>query len=131
MLPFEKPRSIVGRYLDLARSHEASLPDDELHPARPKLIEVHRAHRTYHRLHPRAKRGRVLGVGRRRNAELAGATRELDDLCRADQRLARYARKVDAGAADHLERPLDHRDTPTGARHIHRERLPALPARDH
>jgi hypothetical protein len=71
-----------------------------------------------------------LSVRRRRHAEVAGATRELDDLGRADQRLARYARKVDAGTADHLGRPLDHRDAPTRARHVHRERLPALSARD-
>jgi hypothetical protein len=47
MLPFEEPRAVLGRHLDSARSDEMSLPDDELHPARPKLVEVHRAHRAY------------------------------------------------------------------------------------
>ena len=129
-LPLEETRAVVGRHLDPAGSHEPRPADDELHPALPKLVEVHHAHRPHDRLRPPAQRGRVLHVHRRRNAELAGATGQLDDLGRADQRLARDARKVDAGAPDHLRRALDHRDPPTGVRHVHRERLPALTARD-
>jgi hypothetical protein len=120
------PAAAVQAYFDGLRRDEPAGAHDQLGPARPVTVEVHRDQPVDHLALARQHLRHVDGGGAGHRSEPIGVTDQLGDFSAPDLILAREAVGVGAGTADQLA--LDHHGSIACSRHMPGQEFAGLAA---